>query len=318
MAPGRQTTLGERTVLSGIGVHSNSPARLALNPAEADTGIVFSCCGLPNAASRVIEADWSRVTMTELCTVIGDRNHAAVSTIEHLMAAFAGLGLDNVLVEIDGPEVPIFDGSASAFVEAIDAVGLTSLDAPSRYLKVLKPVRVAHGQSFCEFLPNERGLVLDLEIDFTCGAIGRQKKALDINPTSFRRDLARARTFGFLSDVERLWKAGYALGASLENTVALHEERVLNPEGLRFSDEFVRHKMLDALGDLALAGAPVFGTFRSYCGGHAMNVAALEALFSDATAYAMIEAPLPRHHVAVRQELPASLLPGAAYAPDRH
>lgn len=289
MAPASQTTLGERIVLSGIGVHSNLPARISLNPAEAYTGIVFRRTGLRQSVSRVIEADWSRVTMTELCIAIGDGSEAGVRTIEHLMAAFSGLGLDNVLVEIDGPEVPVLDGSAAAFVEAIDAAGLITLDAPRRILKVLKPVRVERGRSFCEFLPNDRGLTLDIEIDFTCGVIGRQKKVLDIIPASFRRDLARARTFGFLSDVERMWKAGFALGASLENTIALHDERVLNPEGLRFSDEFVRHKMLDALGDLALAGSPILGTFRSYRGGHAMNMAALKALFADAAAYSMIE-----------------------------
>jgi len=289
MAPASQTTLGERIVLSGIGVHSNLPARISLNPAEAYTGIVFRRMGLRQSVSRVIEADRSRVTMTELCIAIGDGSEAGVRTIEHLMAAFSGLGLDNVLVEIDGPEVPVLDGSAAAFVEAIDAAGLITLDAPRRILKVLKPVRVERGRSFCEFLPNDRGLTLDIEIDFTCGVIGRQKKVLDIIPASFRRDLARARTFGFLSDVERMWKAGFALGASLENTIALHDERVLNPEGLRFSDEFVRHKMLDALGDLALAGSPILGTFRSYRGGHAMNMAALKALFADAAAYSMIE-----------------------------
>jgi UDP-3-O-[3-hydroxymyristoyl] N-acetylglucosamine deacetylase len=312
----KQTTLGERTALSGIGVHSNVPVRIALNPAEADTGVVFRRSGLPNCSSRTIEADWSRVTMTELCTVIGDGSQASVATIEHLMAAFSGLGLDNVLVEIDGPEVPILDGSAAAFVEAIDAVGLVSLDAPRRYLKILKPVRVERGRAFCELLPNDRGLTLDIEIDFACGAIGRQKKAMDVAPAAFRRDLAPARTFGFLSDVERLWKAGFALGASLENTVALHEEMVLNPEGLRFSDEFVRHKMLDALGDLALAGSPILGTFRSYCGGHAMNVAALEALFADATSYAMIEAALPRRPT-VHTDLGTGLSP-AVFAPDRN
>jgi UDP-3-O-[3-hydroxymyristoyl] N-acetylglucosamine deacetylase len=304
MGHGRQTTLVERTVLSGIGVHSNVPARIALNPAEAYTGIVFNRSGLPASSTKplshhLIEADWSRVTKTELCTMIGDGHEANVGTIEHLMAAFSGLGLDNVVVEIDGPEVPIFDGSAAAFVAAIDAVGIRRLDAPRRYLKVLKPVRVERGASFCELLPNGQGLTL---------AIGRQQKTIQIAPSTFRRDLARARTFGFLSDVERLWKAGFALGASLENTVALHDETVLNPEGLRYSDEFVRHKMLDVLGDLALAGSPLLGTFRSYCGGHAMNVAALEALFSDATAYTMIETPLPRRGT-VRHELQPGMIP---------
>jgi len=315
MGPGRQTTLGERTVLTGIGVHSNAPARIALNPADAHTGIFFRRTGLPirtseKTSTHGVEANWSRVTMTELCTVIGDGRDTSVATIEHLMAALYGLGVDNAVVEIDGPEVPIFDGSAAAFVEAIDSVGLAYLDAPKRYLKVMKPVRVERGSAFCELLPNDSGLTLDVEIDFACGAIGRQRKTLDIGPAAFRRDLSRARTFGFLSDVERLWKAGFALGASLENTVALRGETVLNPEGLRFSDEFVRHKMLDALGDLALAGSQILGTFRSYRGGHAMNVAALEALFSDAVAYVMIETPMPRSQP-VLAEFEAGLRPAA-------
>jgi len=316
MAISQQTTLGERIVLSGIGVHSNVPVRIALNPAEADSGITFRRTGLPNAVNGKVEARWSRVTMTELCTVIGDGAFANVGTIEHLMAAFAGLGVDNALVEIDGPEVPIFDGSSEAFVAAIDSVGLVPLDAPRRFIKILKPVRVARGSAFCELRPSEGPLPLqnllhlEVEIDFSCGVIGNQKHALDLHPNAFRRDLSRARTFGFLSDVERLWKAGFALGASLDNTIALHDDKVINPEGLRFADEFVRHKMLDAIGDLALAGAPLLGSFRSYCGGHAMNVAVLEALFADKSAYALVKAQLPRR-AGVRKSRP---LPGGVLA----
>ena len=211
-------------------------------------------------------------------------------TIEHLLAALTGTGVDNVLVEIDGPEVPIMDGSAADFVDAIDQAGIIQLTATRRYLKVLKPVRVENGRAFSELRPAERGLRLEVEIDFAAGVIGRQKTALDLDPESFRRDLSRARTFGFLRDVERLWKAGFALGASLDNTVALDGERVLNPGGLRYGDEFVRHKALDAVGDLSLAGAPIIGCYRSFCGGHKMNVAVLEALFADKSAHAFIEA----------------------------
>jgi UDP-3-O-[3-hydroxymyristoyl] N-acetylglucosamine deacetylase len=239
--------------------------------------------------------------MTELCTVIGDESRASVATVEHLLAAFRGLGVDNVLIEINGPEVPIMDGSSVEFVEAIDSAGIETLDAPRRFVKILKPVRVQNGRSFCELRPHDAGLRLDVEIDFTSSVIGRQKKTMDVSAGAFRRDLARARTFGFLNDVERLWKKGFALGASFENTVALREERVLNPEGLRFADEFVRHKMLDALGDLALAGAPILGLFRSFCGGHRMNVAVLQALFADRTAYALVEAG-PLRRAALRPE----------------
>lgn len=304
MTVGRQTTLRNSAILSGHGVHSNAAVTIILHPAEADTGIVFRRTGLPGQAPRDIAAHWSRVTMTELCTMIGDGARASVATIEHLLAALLGLGIDNVLIEIDGPEVPIMDGSSAQFVEVIDEAGIETLSAPCRFIKVLKPVRVESKGSFCELRPAQSrrdngvrldGLRLDVDIDFACPAIGRQKKAIDLAPSTFRRELARARTFGFLADVERLCKAGFALGASLENTVALHGDRILNPEGLRFADEFVRHKLLDAVGDLALAGRRIIGLFRSHCGGHRMNVAVLRALFSDPSAFAFVDvAPAPR------------------------
>lgn len=309
---GRQTTLRNPAILSGFGVHSNAAVTIILQPAEADTGIVFRRTGLPGRGSRDIAAHWSRVTMTELCTMIGDGTRASIATIEHLLAAFLGLGIDNVLVEIDGPEVPIMDGSAAQFVDLIDEAGMEMLSAPCRYIKVIKPVRVESGHAFCELRPMDgvrpTGLRLDVEIDFACAAIGQQQRTVDLAPAVFRRELARARTFGFLADVERLWKAGFALGASLENTVALQSDRVLNPEGLRYGDEFVRHKILDAVGDLALAGRRIMGLFRSHCGGHRMNVAVLRALFSDPSAFEYVDA-LPVRPLTARPEAAvASLL----------
>ena len=291
---GFQTTLRSRAILKGAGVHSNALVRLVLHPAEANNGITFLRTGLAGGRERIIDAVWSNVSMTELCTVIGDPADASVSTVEHLLAAFSALGVDNCMVEIDGPEVPILDGSSAEFVAAIRKVGIEELAAPRRYLKVLKPVRVEHGRAFSELRPADKGFRLEVEIDFETGMIGRQKKVVDLDGRVFERDIARARTFGFMRDVERLWKAGFALGASLENTVALDDERVLNPEGLRWSDEFVRHKTLDAIGDLALSGAPIIGTYRSYCGGHKMNVAVLAALFADKSAYEFVEAPTRR------------------------
>jgi UDP-3-O-[3-hydroxymyristoyl] N-acetylglucosamine deacetylase len=323
MKPSFQTTLRDRVVLSGgIGVHSGKPVRLALNPAEASTGLVFLRSGLPNGGSRRIEANWSKVTMTELCTVIGDGAQHMVGTVEHLVAALRGLGVDNCLVEVDGPEVPIMDGSAAAFVEAIDRVGLRHLNAPRRFVKILKTVRIEQGRGFAELRPlqssakssAENGFRLDVEIDFKSDAIGRQRKILDLDPNSFRRELARARTFGFLADVERLIQAGFALGASLENSVGIDDGRVLNPEGLRYTDEFVRHKMLDAVGDLALAGAPLIGEYHSYCGGHKMNVAVLEALFADRSAYRFIDA-VPAAREGARADL--GLVVSAAFLPER-
>lgn len=288
----KQTTLRKRCVLTGNGVHSNAPVTLILHPAESDSGIVFLRTNLPDGATRRIEAKWSRVSATDLCTVLGDVSLGSVSTVEHLLAALTGLGVDNVLVEVDGPEVPIMDGSAASFVAAIDKVGLRALSAPRRFLKILKPVRIQNGRSFSELRPAENGFSLDVEIDYPVEAIGRQRKLLDLTPASFRREISRARTFGLLRDVERLWKLGFALGSSLENSVAVDDDRILNPEGLRSSDEFVSHKMLDAVGDLALAGAPILGHYAAFCPGHKMNFLVLQALFADRTAYSFVEAPV--------------------------
>lgn len=286
----KQTTLRDRVQLDGFGVHSGSSVRMVLHPADASSGICFLRTGLPGGRERIIEAKQSAVSATELCTVIGQANDATVATIEHLMAALAGLAIDNVLVEIDGPEVPILDGSAAVFVNAIDQVGTVTQTANRKVIKVVKPVRVELGRSWAELRPADRGFNLDVEIDFDSPLIGRQRRTLDLSPTAFRRDLARARTFGFMRDVERLWKANLALGASLENTVAIGEDRILNPEGLRFADEFVRHKMLDAVGDLALAGGALQAGYRAYCPGHKMNFLVLEALLSDRSAYVVADA----------------------------
>lgn len=311
----RQTTLRAPVTLTGIGVHSGAPATICLKPSSANSGIVFLRQGLENAPAQLIHAKHTKVSATELCTVIGDRASASVATIEHLMSACAGLGLDNVLVEIDGPEMPIMDGSAAEFVAAIETTGLVGLAAPRRYLRILQPVRVEHGRAFAELLPAKTGFRLDVEIDFDTTVIGRQRKVFDLEASTYAQEIARARTFGFMRDVEQLWKAGFALGASLDNTVAVGDDKVINPEGLRYGDEFVRHKVLDAIGDLALAGYPIVGEFRSYCGGHRMNVRILEALFADRANYAIVEAePV---YAAPRAVQMAAAAP-AAFAPDVH
>ncbi len=315
MKQSQQTTLRAAITLSGAGVHSGDEVKIILHPAEADHGIAFLRTGLSGGFDRLIDARHIAVTATELCTVIGDRESGAVATIEHLMAAFTGLGVDNVLVEIDGPEVPIMDGSAAPFIDAIDQVGIVSLNASRRYLKVLKAVRVTQGKGFAELLPNERAFRLDVEIDFPTPVIGRQRKAVDLTASVFRRDISRARTFGFMRDVEKLWSAGFALGASLENTVAIGENGIINPEGLRYADEFVRHKILDAIGDLSLAGLPLLGTYRSYCGGHRLNFAVLEALFSNRSNYAIVE-PGARRETGYAEIGNNIAVP--AFAPDIH
>lgn len=290
MRTNKQTTLKAAATLTGVGVHSGNPAAITIRPAPANHGIAFLRTGTPLGNDRLIKAHHALVSATELCTVIGDVETGAVATIEHLMSALFGLGVDNALIEIDGPELPILDGSAKLFVEAIDRVGLASCGAPKRWLKVLRPVRIEVGRAFAELRPIDRGFRLDVEIDFDNPVIGRSRKAMDLSPATYRREVADARTFGMMKDVEKYWKAGFALGASLENTVAVGENGVVNPEGLRFPDEFVRHKILDAVGDLALAGLPIQGAYRSYCGGHRMNVGVLSALFSDRANYAIVEA----------------------------
>lgn len=290
MRQSQQTTLRAPVTFSGIGVHSADEVKIVLHPAEANHGIVFLRTGLPGRRERLISARHLAVTATELCTVIGELDTGAVATVEHLMSALYGLGVDNVLVEIDGPEVPILDGSAAPFVAGIDRVGLASAGGPRRYLKILKSVRVSQGRSFAELRPNASSFRLDVEIDFDNPVIGRQRRVVDLSGSIYRREVSRARTFGFMRDVERLWKAGFALGASLENTVAIGEDAIINPEGLRYADEFVRHKLLDAVGDLALAGLPLLGTYQSYCGGHRLNFAVLQSLFSNRANYAIVDA----------------------------
>jgi UDP-3-O-[3-hydroxymyristoyl] N-acetylglucosamine deacetylase len=311
---GRQTTLQEPVTVAGIGVHSGTPATLTLHPAEADTGIVFSRCGVDGQPDRELPAYYRSVTATEFATVLGDHDGPAVSTTEHVLAALHGLGVDNAIVEVDGPEVPIMDGSAAPFVAAIDQAGIVALAASRRYIQVLKPVRVAKGDSYGELRPHLRGFRIETEIEFDHPLIGRQSFAIDVEPDLFRRELARARTFGFMRDVAKLWSAGYALGASFENTVVIAENRVLNPEGVRFPDEFARHKAVDAIGDLALSGAPLIGAYRSLRGGHKLNHAVVTALMADRSAWAYVEMPetrRPRGHA----DLPASFA-SPAYGPD--
>jgi UDP-3-O-[3-hydroxymyristoyl] N-acetylglucosamine deacetylase len=282
----RQRTLKRPVALRGVGVHSNAPAQMTLRPARANTGIVFEFC----RAAPPVAATWTNVVDTNLRTTLGQHG-ATVSTVEHLLSACAGLGVDNLRVQIEGPELPAFDGSAGAFVDAFDEAEIVQVPQARPNLRVLAPVRVQHNGSFAEFLPAQQGLTLDIEIDFAAPVIGRQRKILTLDPGTFRRELARARSFGFLRDLSSLQVQGLALGASIDNTVALLDDAVLNPEGVRFPDECVRHKMLDALGDLALAGAPITGIFRSRRGGHALNVAAIRALMSDPSAFSLERIP---------------------------
>jgi len=246
----RQTTLRDDVSVTGIGVHSGLPVTLTLHPAEADTGIVFLRTGIDGQPDREIPANVRAVTATEFATVLGDHTGPLCSTAEHVLAALSGLGVDNALIEVDGPEVPIMDGSAEPFVAAIEQAGVVTLLAPRRYIQILKPVSVTKDSSFGELRPYARGFRVEIEIEFDHPLIGRQALDLDVEPASFRREIARARTFGFMRDVAKLWSAGYALGATFENTLVVYGDAPLVEVRDRIADELSRHESNDSLAPI--------------------------------------------------------------------
>lgn len=306
---GFQTTVAHAVSLSGTGVHSGAEVAITFQPAEADAGIVFQRV-YANGETAEFKAVSSQVGNTDLCTVLGFHPARSIATVEHVMAALYALGIDNVVVEVNGAEMPIMDGSSEPFIDAIEQVGITMLGVKRRYIRIIKPVRVESGSSWAEFLPYD-GTRFEVEIEFDTPLIGRQAWKGDLTASTFRKELSRARTFGFMRDVERLWASGHALGSSLENSVVISDDHtVVNVEGLRYpGDEFVRHKTLDAVGDLALAGAPFIGCYRSFRGGHKMNANALKALLDDRSAYEVVETASPRQRAAARELVPV-------YAPE--
>jgi UDP-3-O-[3-hydroxymyristoyl] N-acetylglucosamine deacetylase len=273
-----QKTLKSAIHCRGVGLHSGAKVGIRLCPAAPDTGIVFRRDGAEIAAL------WSNVVDSTLNTTLSNREGASVGTVEHLLAALAGCEVDNVVVEVDGPEVPIMDGSAEPFVFLIDCAGLVEQDAPRRAIKILRPVTVTEGSKTATLLPDD-GFSLTVEIDFASRAISRQDLAIVLDSATFKGEIARARTFGFLHEVDRMRAAGLARGGSLDNAVVVSGDIVLNEGGLRFADEFVRHKVLDAVGDLALAGAPIIGHFQGIRSGHALNRRVLETLFATPDAW---------------------------------
>ena len=313
----RQTTLRSQATVTGVGVHSGLPVNLTIGPAPLDAGFIFVRTGL-EGGDREVHATAQSVIATAFATVLGNGDGPLVSTAEHVLAALRGLGVDNAIIEIDGPEVPIMDGSAAAFVAPIDQAGIVSQSGLRRFIEVLKPVQVAMRDSFGELRPYAAGFRAEIEIDFANPVIGRQKYVFDLNPERFRREIARARTFGCMNDVARLWSSGFSLGASFENTVVFDETRLLNPEGLRYSDECARHKVLDAVGDLALAGLPLLGVYRSLRGGHKLNHAVLTALMADRSAWRVVEAETARRsrtHAEVGSGMVGGMI-APAYGPD--
>lgn len=277
-----QATLKKMVKFSGMGLHSGAPVRLEIHPAPADHGIVFRRTDLQPVVD--IPALWDHVTPSKLCTLMDDGKGTTLSTVEHIMAALVGTGIHNALVTVDGPEVPILDGSSAPFVDGILRAGIDMQNATLRAIRVLRPVEVREGEAFARLEPADH-LQIDFDIDFVDAAIGHQEKRLDMANGAFLRELADSRTFCRQSDVEAMRRNGLALGGTYLNAVVVDGAKVLSPGGLRHADEAVRHKMLDAMGDLGLAGAPLLARYTGHRAGHAMTNRLLRALFADDTAW---------------------------------
>lgn len=280
-----QRTLKNKAVFTGVGLHTGKETTVTLRPAETGTGIVFHRVDMTPPVS--IEAVAANVVNTKLSTTIG-KDGAVVATIEHLMAAFRGCGIDNVHVDISGSEVPIMDGSAVAFVEGIRAAGVTTQAKPRKYLVVRRPVTVIDGDKRATIIPS-RSFRVSFDMQFSHPAVKSQFKSVRLNEDAFVRDYAAARTFGFLAEVEFLKANGLARGGSLENAIVIGDDGILNPEGLRYEDEFVRHKILDAIGDTFLAGYSIIGHVKAHKSGHDLNHKLVKELLSRKECWKLIE-----------------------------
>lgn len=281
-----QRTLKAPTTLNGVGLHSGAAVTLVMKPAAIDTGVVFVRTDIAGPNNRV-PARWDRVVDTRLCTVLANDDGVNVGTIEHLMAALRGAEITNVILELNGPEVPIMDGSSAVFIDAIDQVGTIEQDAPIYMIKVLEPITVRDGDKEVRLSPANRASYAG-SIDFAHDAIGEQAYAVEMLNGNFRHEIAGARTFGLMNEVEQMRAAGLARGGSLENAIVVGENGVLNPEGLRFADEFIRHKLLDAIGDMYLAGMPVLAAYHGVKPSHAMNNKLLRELFARPQAWVIV------------------------------
>ncbi|NKB49435.1 MAG: UDP-3-O-acyl-N-acetylglucosamine deacetylase [Alphaproteobacteria bacterium] len=278
-----QQSLKSKISCCGTGLHSGANVSMTLLPAPPNTGIIFR---RTDAAGDGLEvaAHVENVVDDRMCTTLGDGKGATIATVEHLMAALSGCGIDNLYVEVDGAELPIMDGSAAPFVFLIECAGIVEQDTPRRAIEILKPVRVEDEDRRAELTPGDNFSV-GFEIEFGSNAIGQQDMDVELVNGAFKGELSRARTFGFIEEVDQLRAMGLALGGSLDNAVVVSGDEVLNEDGLRYQDEFVRHKILDCVGDLYLAGAPIMGHFKASRSGHALNHSILRALLADKTAW---------------------------------
>ncbi len=282
-----QQTLANSVILEGVGLHSGKPVGITIHPAPVGSGIVFVRIDVTEK-NNIIPAMWDRVIDTKLCTIISNTEGVSVSTIEHIMAALHGCGIDNARLDINGPEVPILDGSSDPFVKAIDKVGVVPQNQKRRVIRILKTIRIEEDDKVVELKPSDESS-FSFEINFVHPKIGHQTFQTTMMNGNFRHDVAEARTFGFAHEVEFMRKNGLALGGSLDNAIVLDADKIMNVEGLRFENEFVRHKTLDAVGDMYLAGAPILGAYEGFKAGHAMNNAALRKLFETEGAWELVD-----------------------------
>lgn len=285
----KQKTLSNQVSCVGVGLHCGAKVAMTILPALEDTGIIFKRTDVKDGKSPYVLANYENVTCTTLGTTIANQEGVTIATIEHLMAAFWGCGVDNAIVEIDGPEVPIMDGSSEPFVFLIECAGVREQEKSRKVIEVLKEIDVNEGEKHVSVKPSDAFRV-SLEIDFDHNVISNQRCIFNSNDISFKTDLCRARTFGFEHEVEKLRSMGLAKGGSLENAIVVSDDKVLNEEGLRYDDEFVRHKVLDCIGDLYLIGAHIKGHFTGYRSGHSLNNKILRKIFSDKEAWRVVNA----------------------------
>ena len=283
-----QTTIKDDIKFVGIGVHTNSKSSMILKPSDPGSGISFKRTDIKDPGKNTIKANYKNVKSTYYCTEISNEFDVSVLTIEHLLAAIFGANIDNIEILIDGPEVPILDGSSKIFMDGIQANKIINQGQAKKFIKILEPIVVNHNNAFASFTPNDK-LVVDAQIDFKHQLIRKQKMEIEINYDNFLNEISNARTFGFLEHAEKLHSMGYGLGVTLSNTIVLTDKNIMNSSGLNSTDEFVRHKILDICGDLMLADYRIIGKFTSICGGHNINYLALKELFENKNSWRLID-----------------------------
>tara|TARA_Y100000768_G_C23989405_1_gene691178 strand:- start:4337 stop:5257 length:921 start_codon:yes stop_codon:yes gene_type:complete len=283
-----QTTIKDDIKFVGIGVHTNSKSSMILKPSDPGSGISFKRTDIKDPSKNTIKANYKNVKSTYYCTEISNEFDVSVLTIEHLLAAIFGANIDNIEILIDGPEVPILDGSSKIFMDGIQDNEIINQGKSKKFIKILEPIVVNHNNAFASFTPNDQ-LIVDAQIDFKHQLIGKQKMEIEINYDNFLNEISNARTFGFLEHAEKLHSMGYGLGVTLSNTIVLTDKNIMNSSGLNSTDEFVRHKILDICGDLMLADYRIIGKFTSICGGHNINYLALKELFENKNSWRLID-----------------------------